>query len=93
MEKITKKEVVEKIMACSGISRGEAGMAYDAFVAATKDALKDGKTVTMNGLCSLSPVARAAKTVNSFGKGKVEVPASTSIKMKVSTRFRAELNK
>jgi nucleoid DNA-binding protein len=93
MEKITKKEIVERMMNESGISRGEAGVAYEALVSAAKDALKDGKAVTLSGLCSLAPVERAAKTVNSFGKGTIEVPASRSIKMKVSTRFRAELNK
>lgn len=93
MEKLTQKELRSALVDKAGVSRTEAKDVMEVMIEVMRIALKKGKTVSLPGLCSLTPVDRAARKVNCFGKGQTEMPASKSVKMKLSTRFREELNK
>lgn len=75
---MTKAELVEKIHAKAGLpTKAKAEEALDAVVAALREALADGESVTFTGFGSFKVVARAARKGRNPRTGKeITIPAS-----------------
>jgi DNA-binding protein HU-beta len=76
---VTKQEFVDRVAMKSGLSKGDAGKAVDAFLDSITDVLKSGGSVSFTGFGKFSTQDRKARMgVNPRNPGqKVHIPATT----------------
>jgi DNA-binding protein HU-beta len=76
---MTKAELVAKIAKDAGLTKAQAEMALNSFVATTTAAIKAGDKVTLVGFGTFSAVTRAARTGRNPQTGKVlKIAAKTN---------------
>ena len=74
---MTKQEFVDEVSRESGLSKGEATKAVDAFLVVVEDALKRGSEVSFTGFGKFSVSDRGARQgVNPQTGEKIQIPAS-----------------
>lgn len=82
---MNKPEIVSAIATKSGLTKKDAGLAYDAIVDVIKDALAGGEEVNITGIVKFGTKAKAARTARNPKNGEaVSVPAKTVPFAKVS---------
>ena len=85
---MNKTELVEKISAGAGISKGNAKKALDATVAAIKDALVAGDKVSLVGFGTFSVNERPAREgINPATKEKIKIAAKKVAKFKAGAEL------
>ncbi len=85
---MTKKEFVDKMAEVSGLSKGDAVKAYDAFLKVTTDYLKAGERVAFLGFGTFSVQKKEARTARNPRTGaKIEVPAKNVLKFKAGSEI------
>jgi DNA-binding protein HU-beta len=90
---MTKGELVEDMIAHSGLSRAQAKAAVEAFVASVTAALKRGEEVRLMGFGSFTPIARAAGLARNPRTGAaVKVPASKTARFRIGEALKSALN-
>ncbi len=73
---MNKAELIEAIVAKSGLTKKDAGAALDAAMEAVKDALKAGDKVQLVGFGTFSVKTRAARTGKNPATGAaIQIPA------------------
>lgn len=86
---MNKTELIDKIAAGSGLTKADSRKAYEAAVAAVKEALAAGDKIALLGFGSFSVGERPAREgINPATKQKIQIPAKKVIKFKAG----AELN-
>lgn len=82
---MNKPEIVSAMAAKSGLTKKDAGAAYDAFVEVIKDALAGSEEVNITGVVKFGTKEKAARTARNPQTGAiVNVPAKTVPYAKVS---------
>jgi DNA-binding protein HU-beta len=90
---MTKGELVEDMIARTGLSRAQAKGAVEAFVASVTSALKRGEEVRLMGFGSFTPIARSAGLGRNPRTGaEVKVPASKTARFRVGEALKSALN-
>lgn len=90
---MNKTEFIDKIAAGSGLTKADARKAYDAAVAAIKDALVAGDKVALVGFGSFSVVEREAREgINPATKEKIQIAAKKMAKFKAGAELADALN-
>ncbi len=85
---MNKSELVDKIAAGAGLSKGEAKKALEATTAAIKDALIAGDKVALIGFGTFSVNERPAREgINPATKAKIQIPAKKVIKFKAGAEL------
>jgi DNA-binding protein HU-beta len=93
---VTKAEFVDQVASESGLSKGDAGKAVDAFIDVVEETLKRGGEVNFTGFGKFSVSDRGARQgVNPQTGEKIQIPASkvpkfsagSSLKKAVKTTF------
>ena len=90
---MTKTELVEFMAEKAGMSKAEAGRAYDACVeGVTKGVVKEGK-VTLTGFVTFAAKAKEAKVGRNPKTGEaVNIPAKTAVVIKAGSKLKEALN-
>lgn len=65
---MTKTEIIKKIVEETGVSRKDASAVIESFMVQVKDAVANGKEVTMRGFGTFTTKTRAAKTARNISK-------------------------
>lgn len=90
---MTKGELVEDMIARTGLSRAQAKAAVEAFVASVTAALKRGEEVRLMGFGSFTPIARSAGLARNPRTGaSVKVPASKTARFRIGEALKSALN-
>lgn len=86
---MNKTEFVDHIAEASGLSKADAGRAYDAMVATLAGALKRGDTVTLTGFGTFAARTRAARTGRNPKTGEaITIAASKAASFKPGKGFK-----
>nr|WP_255673313.1 MULTISPECIES: HU family DNA-binding protein [unclassified Deinococcus] len=90
--KIAKTELVDRVAAQTGLTRKQAGDAFDALVEGVVTGLKNGQSVGLPGLGTLSVRATAARTgVKPGTSEKIQIPAGKKVGFKVASALKDTL--
>ncbi|OWL95448.1 DNA-binding protein [Deinococcus indicus] len=90
--KIAKTELVDRVAAQTGLTKKQAGDAFDALVDGIVSGLKNGQSVGLPGLGTLSVRATAARTgVKPGTSEKIQIPAGKKIGFKVASALKDTL--
>jgi DNA-binding protein HU-beta len=90
---MNKTELIDQIATAAEISKAAAGRALDATVAAIKDSLKKGDTVSLVGFGTFYVGERAARTGRNPRTGKtLEIKASKSPKFRAGKTLKDAIN-
>ena len=90
---MTKAEAVLRIAEVGETSKSKADKIYNALVADMRKTLVAGQSVKIPGLGSITPVARNARQGHNPRTGApISVPASKTVRLSVSRKFRKEMN-
>lgn len=90
--KVTKTHLVEEIAVQTGLSKKQAGEAFDAAMGAVLENLQAGKSVGLPGLGTLSVRATAARTgVKPGTSEKIQIPAGKKVAFKVASTLKGNL--
>jgi len=90
---MNKTELIDQIAASAEISKAAAGRALDATVAAVKDALKNGDTVSLIGFGTFYVGERAARTGRNPRTGNtLEIKAAKSPKFRAGKGLKDAIN-
>ena len=90
---MNKTELIDQIAASADISKAAAARALDATVAAVKDALKAGDTVSLIGFGTFYVGVRAARTGRNPRTGKtLEIKAAKSPKFRAGEGLKDAIN-
>lgn len=90
--KVTKTHLVEEIAAQTGLSKKQAGEAFEATLRSVLAALHGGKSVGLPGLGTLSVKATAARTgVKPGTSEKIQIPAGKKVAFKVASTLKGNL--
>lgn len=82
---MNKTELIDKIAAGSGLTKGDSRKALDATVNALKEILIAGDKITLTGFGSFSVNERPAREgVNPATKVKIQIPPKKVVKFKIS---------
>jgi DNA-binding protein HU-beta len=74
---VTKSEFVDQIAAESGLSKGDAGKAVDAFLGVVEETLRRGGEVSFTGFGKFTVAERGARQgVNPQTGERIQIPAS-----------------
>lgn len=85
---MTKKEMVEKVVATTGFSKKDAEAAVEAYESALISAIKDGESYRVSGLGTITKVTRAARRGRNPKTGEeIQIPESVAVKIKTSKTF------
>lgn len=91
---MTKLEIVANLSDELGLSKKEAGQAYDIVVAKIIDGLKVEGKVAINGLGTFQVKERAAREGRNPATGDtIVIPASKNVAFKVAKVLKDDLNK
>ena len=90
---MNKTELIEKIAACSGLSKDASKKAIEATILALKDALKAGDKISLVGFGTFSVGERPAREgINPLTKEKIQIAAKKVIKFKAGADLADSLN-
>nr|WP_255674733.1 HU family DNA-binding protein [Deinococcus sp. 6GRE01] len=90
--KIAKTELVDRVAAQTGLTRKQAGDAFDVLVESVVTGLKNGQSVGLPGLGTLSIRATAARTgVKPGTSEKIQIPAGKKVGFKVASALKDTL--
>ena len=90
--KIAKTELVDRVAAETGLTKKQAGDAFDALVDGIVSGLKNGQSVGLPGLGTLSVRATAARTgVKPGTSERITIPAGKKVRFKVATTLKGTL--
>jgi nucleoid DNA-binding protein len=88
-----KADLVSSIAEQAGISKKEAGAAYDAFVNYITDSCQKGERCAVPGLGSFSVSERKARTGrNPRTNESINIPASRNVRFKAGKDLKTSLN-
>jgi DNA-binding protein HU-beta len=92
VDKITKTQIVDMISNTTKTSKKDSATLFDATLEVIVDALKQGKTVGLPGLGTLTVKATAARTGVKPGTAeKIQIPAGKKVSYKVATDLKKTL--
>lgn len=90
---MTKNELVKEVASKTGLSAKASAEVMEAVIDTIKEELIDGGEVKLSGFGNFSTYERAARDgVNPLTGEKAHYDATTSIKFKVSKKFKDEVN-
>ncbi|WP_425557436.1 HU family DNA-binding protein [Deinococcus aluminii] len=90
--KLGKTQLVERVAEQAGLTKKQAGEAVDALMDAVVDAIKQGQTVGLPGLGTLSVKATAARTgVKPGTSERINIPAGKKVAFKVASTLKTGL--
>ena len=90
--RIAKTELVDRVAAETGLTKKQAGDAFDALVNAVITGLQNGQSVGLPGLGTLSVRPTAARTgVKPGTSEKIQIPAGKKIGFKVASTLKDTL--
>ncbi|NTX99276.1 HU family DNA-binding protein [Deinococcus sp. JMULE3] len=90
--RIAKTELVDRVAAETGLTKKQAGDAFDAMVDAVINGLRNGQSVGLPGLGTLSVRATKARTgVKPGTSEKIQIPAGKKIGFKVASTLKDNL--
>lgn len=90
--KIAKAGLVEAVAEQTSLTRKQSDDAVTAVLDSVVGALREGKSITLNGLGTLSVRATAARTgVRPGTTEKIQIPAGKKVGFKVASTLKAEL--
>ncbi|GHG41147.1 DNA-binding protein HU [Deinococcus indicus] len=90
--KIAKTELVDRVAAETGLTRKQVGDAFDVLVEGVVTGLKNGQSVGLPGLGTLSVRATAARTgVKPGTSEKIQIPAGKKVGFKVANALKDTL--
>ncbi|GGL16888.1 HU family DNA-binding protein [Deinococcus radiotolerans] len=90
--KIAKTELVDQIADKTGLTKKQAGDAFDTLVDGIVDGLKNGQSVGLPGLGTLSVRPTAARTgVRPGTSEKIQIPAGKKVAFKVASTLKDTL--
>ncbi|WP_216322839.1 HU family DNA-binding protein [Deinococcus aestuarii] len=90
--KIAKTQLVEQVAQQSGLTKKQAGQAVDAAMEVIVDAIKQGQSVGLPGLGTLSVKATAARTgVRPGTSDRIQIPAGRKVAFKVANTLKGAL--
>ena len=85
VEKITKSQIVDMVSASAKLTKKDADTLFDATLQVIIEALREGKSVGLHGLGTLSVKATAARTgVKPGTSEKLQIPAGKKVSYKVA---------
>ncbi|MCQ2913740.1 MAG: HU family DNA-binding protein [Alphaproteobacteria bacterium] len=91
---MNKSELVAKVAEKGGMTKGVANLALDVVLESIAEALQDGDDVRLVGFGNFSVANRKATTGRNPRTGKeIKLPATKSVKFKVSKAIKDALNK
>lgn len=91
---MNKTELVEKVVASTGLSKTQADAALNAFVEAVTDALKTGDKVSLKGFGTFEVRTREERVGRNPRTGEsMTIPASQVPAFKASSALKNEVNK
>lgn len=91
-DKITKSQIVDMISTTTTTSKKDSATLFDATLEVIVDALKQGKTVGLPGLGTLTVKATAARTGVKPGTAeKIQIPAGKKVAFKIATDLKKTL--
>ncbi|EYB69508.1 histone-like protein DNA-binding protein [Deinococcus phoenicis] len=90
--KIAKTQIIEQVAERTGLSRKQAGEAVATLLNAVTQALREGKSVGLPGLGTLSVTPTAARTgVRPGTSERIQIPAGKKIRFKLATPLKGSL--
>ena len=88
-----KKDLIEHMAVCAGISKASAQKALESFLEATSESLQNGNKVSLAGFGSWSVYERAARMGrNPKTNEPLAIPSKNTIKFKASSQLTNALN-
>lgn len=88
-----KADIIDAVANAAGLTRRQAGEAYDGFIDAIKGTLQNGERVQLPGFGSFSVSARAARTGRNPATGEaIKIKASKSVRFKQGRELKDALN-
>jgi DNA-binding protein HU-beta len=88
-----KNEIIDAIAERTGLSKREAGSAYDSFLDAITQALRRGERVNVAGLGNFTVADRAARQGRNPKTGEaIQIPASRNVKFKPGKELKETVN-
>ena len=88
-----KNEIIDAIAERTGLSKREAGSAYDSFLDAITQALRRGERVNVAGLGNFTVAERAARQGRNPKTGEaIQIPASRNVKFKPGKELKETVN-
>lgn len=91
---MSKALIVDAIAAKTGISKAQAGDAFDAVVDAVTSAAAKGERLQVPGLFTLTVKDQPAKTGRNPATGaEIKIPARKAVKIQPATALKAAANK
>ena len=93
MANVTKKDLVERISAATGLTQVDTAIVVESFLKAVSDALHEGKNIEIRGFGRFKIKERKArKARNPQTNGTIEVPAGYKPVFHVSKEMRDRIN-
>ncbi len=90
--KIAKAGLVEAVAEQTSLTRAQSDVVVQAVLDSVVGALREGKSVTLNGLGTLSVRATSARTgVRPGTTEKIQIPAGKKVGFKVASTLKADL--
>lgn len=90
---MNKSELVSSVARSSGLPRGDAEAAIDAFVETIMTEVKSGRRVSLVGFGTFNPTSRRARTGRNPQTGEpVRIAASKGVRFAAGSSFKASLN-
>ena len=91
-DKVGKAQLIEMVADQANLSKKQAGEAVDAVLDSMLAALREGKSVGLPGLGTLSVRATAARTgVRPGTSEKIQIPAGKKVSFKVASTLKGNL--
>jgi len=88
-----KNEIIDAIAERTGLSKREAGSAYESFLEAIAQALRRGERVNVAGLGNFTVADRAARQGRNPKTGEpIQIPASRNVKFKPGKELKELVN-
>jgi len=88
-----KQELLRRVAERTDLSVKKVGEVYDEIVNAIKDAVVNGEPIRVGDIGIIKPVVRAARKARNPQTGEeIDVPAHKSVKFKISSKFKDEIN-
>jgi DNA-binding protein HU-beta len=88
-----KNEIIDAIAERTGLSKREAGSAYESFLDAITEALRRGERVNVAGLGNFTVAERAARQGRNPKTGEaIQIPASRNVKFKPGKELKESVN-
>lgn len=89
---MTKQDIISSVAKATNLLLDDSRNAVEAFLETIKQGLAEGKTVTIRGFGSFSPLYRPAKKGRDIKKNLfIDIPPTTVPKFKASDEFKAAL--